>query len=267
MENKDILLVAKILFNHRLNKTGLTKLPENLIPKSIEESYEIQNELKILYLTLKDNYCIGKKVGCTNKFAQEQVNIFEPFYGNLFSKFTDLSGCTLKSSKFFKPFIEPEISFRVKEDININKAPFTNSNSLDLFDMMIPSIELVDFRFGDNIKDVGINNLIVSNGASEFYIQGRGNYNLSEINLENQIVKLFINNKLIDEGNTNLVLGNPIKSAIWLINKLSQLGEPMLKGQFITTGTCTKAIPLPSNEVIDVKADFGKLGCVEFKYN
>ena len=266
MEDKKILLAANILFNHRLNKTGLTQLPENLIPKSIEESYKIQNELKILYLTLSGNYCVGKKVGCTNKFAQEQVNIFEPFYGNLFSKFTELGGCTLKSSKFFKPFIEPEISFRIKEDININKAPFTYSDSLNLFDIMIPSIELVDFRFGDNIKDVGINNLIVSNGASEFYIQGDKNYDLSEINLENQIVKLFINNKLIDEGNTNLVLGNPINSAIWLINKLSQLGEPMLEGQFITTGTCTKAIPLTSDYVCNVKADFGKLGCVEFKY-
>ena len=266
MEDKNILLAANILFNHRLNKTGLAKLPINLIPKSIEESYKIQNELKILYLTLNNNICIGKKVGCTNKFAQEQVKIFEPFYGNLFSRFSDISGCTLKSSKFFKPFIEPEISFRIKEDININKAPFSDSDSLNLFDIMMPSIELVDFRFGDNIKDVGINNLIVTNGASEFYIRGEQSFNLDEINLKDQIVKLFINNELIDSGNTNLVLGNPINSAIWLINKLSELGEPMLQGQFITTGTCTKAISLPSEGVCNVKADFGNLGCVEFEY-
>ena len=84
MQDKNILLAANILFNHRLNKTGLKKLPSNLNPRTIEESYKIQNELKILYLTLNNNICIGKKVGCTNKFAQEQVNIFEPFYGNLF---------------------------------------------------------------------------------------------------------------------------------------------------------------------------------------
>jgi len=266
MEDKNILLAANILFNHRLNKTGLTKLPSNLIPKSIEESYKIQNELKILYLTLNNNICIGKKVGCTNKFAQEQVNIFEPFYGNLFSKFSDISGCILKSSKFFKPFIEPEISFRIKTDININKAPFNNSDSFNLFDCIIPSIELVDFRFGNNIKDVGINNLISTNGASEFFIKGEKTYKLNEINIENQIVNLFINNKVVDSGNTNLVLGNPINSAIWLINKLSKLGEPMLEGQIITTGTCTKAIPIPSDGVCNIKADFGKLGTVEFDY-
>jgi len=264
MENKNILLAASLLFNHRLNKTGLKNLPINLIPQTIEESYEIQRELKILYLTLKNNFTIGKKIGCTNKIAQSQVNIFEPFYGNLFSKFSDISGCKLKSTKFFKPFIEPEISFRLREDININKSPYLFKDAVNLFDFMFPSIELVDFRFGSNIKDVGINNLIVSNGASEYYIKSNKYYKLDEINLENHTVKLFVNNKIVEEGNTNLVLGNPINSAIWLINKLSEFGEPMLKGQFITTGTCTKAIEAKKNSL--VKADFGKLGCVEFEY-
>ena len=42
------------------------------------------------------------------------------------------------------------------------------------------------------------------------------------------------------------VLGNPINSGLWLINRLAELGEPMLKNQFITTGTCTKAVPFIS---------------------
>jgi 2-keto-4-pentenoate hydratase len=264
MENKNILLAANILFNHRLNKTGLKILPTHLIPKSIEEAYEIQSELKILYLTLSNNYTIGKKVGCTNKFAQEQVNIFEPFYGNLFSKFSDYSGCKLKFSKFFRPFIEPEISFRLKNDININKAPFKFENSMDLFDSMLPSIELVDFRFGDNIKDVGIKNLIISNGASEYFIKGTTLFDINHINLTNQEVNLFINDKLVEKGNTNLVLDNPINSAIWVINKLAKNGEPMLKGQFISTGTCTKAYSLKKDSF--VKANFGSLGTVEFEF-
>ena len=81
MNNNNILLAANILFNHRLNRTSIkNNLPLKLIPENIEDAYKIQNELKILYLTLKDNYIIGKKVGCTNKIAQKQVNIFEPFY-------------------------------------------------------------------------------------------------------------------------------------------------------------------------------------------
>ena len=265
MNNKNTLLAANILFRHRLNKTGLKRLPEELSPKNISDAYKIQNELKILYLTLKDNITIGKKIGCTNSYAQQQVNIFEPFYGNLFSKYCEKNGCNLKSSSFYKPFIEPEISFRLKNDIDINEAPFSIKDSNHLFDKMFPSIEIVDFRFGENIKEVGILNLIISNGASEFYIMSEKYFLIDEINLENQKVTVLIDDKIVEEGNTKLVLDNPLNSAIWVINKLASNGEPMLKGQFITTGTCTKAIPLKKNSKI--KAFFGDLGSVEFIYN
>ena len=265
MNDKDILLAADILFNHRLNKSGLKSLPKKLAPRTIKESYKIQNELKILYLTLKDNICIGKKVGCTNEIAQKQIGIFEPFYGNLFSKFQNFSGCKLKSKKFFKPFIEPEISLVIKDDININDAPFKIKDADNLFEFIIPSIEIVDFRFGENIKDVGINNLISTNGAAEYWVKSDNNYSLNSVDLNNHKINLYIDGNLTEVGNTNAVLGNPLNSGIWLINKLSELGEPMLKGQFITTGSCTKAVPFTPNT--NIVADFGTLGRVEINYN
>ena len=264
MDNKYILLAANKLFNHRLNKTGLKSLPNNCIPQDATEAYKIQNELKILYLSMSENFCIGKKVGCTNKLAQEQINVYEPFYGNLFFRFSEFSGCQLKLRNFYKPFIEPEISFRIKEDININNAPFEISDSNKLFDSIVPSVEIVDFRFGKNIKEVGINNLISTNGASEFWVSGRKHFVINRINLEDQVIKLYLNNNLIEEGNTNNVLNNPINSALWIINKLAYNGEPMLKGQYISTGTCTKAMPIISKG--SIKADFGKLGTVELNY-
>ena len=62
MNDKDILLAADILFNHRLNKTGLKSLPKTLTPNRIIDAYKIQNELKILYLTLKDNIIKQNKI-------------------------------------------------------------------------------------------------------------------------------------------------------------------------------------------------------------
>jgi len=57
---------------------------------------------------------------------------------------------------------------------------------------------------------------------------------------------------------------SPLNSALWLINKISIKGETLLKGQFITTGTCTKAHELIPNSKIS--ADFGQYGKVEFFY-
>ena len=45
---------ANILFNCRINKKRLDKLPIDCIPKNIEEAYKIQDELKTKYLTIKE---------------------------------------------------------------------------------------------------------------------------------------------------------------------------------------------------------------------
>ena len=81
---ENIKEASKILFEHRLNKTGLISL-KDLEPKTINDAYEIQKNLKLRYLELKDNFCIGEKIGCTSLVAQKQMNIKEPFYGNLFN--------------------------------------------------------------------------------------------------------------------------------------------------------------------------------------
>ena len=256
---------ANILFNCRLNKIRLDKLPIDCIPNNIEEAYKIQDELKILYLTLKDNYTIGKKVGCTNKLAQKQINVKEPFYGNLFSKYSSISGCKLKFNNFSKPYMEPEFSFRIKEDINIANAPFTLDQIADLTDAVMGSVEIVDFRFNMKFKDIGINNLISTNAASEYWIKGLKELRLKEINLSNHPVKVFINDKLAEEGNSSNVLENPLNSLLWLINKLSLKGEALLKDNVVSTGTCTVAIPLEKNS--NVSVDFANMGNIDFQIN
>ena len=197
MKEKYFSKTANILYNHRINATGLNELPIECIPSNNEEAYKIQDELKKKYLSLKDNYLIGKKVGCTNKKAQEQIKVQEPFMGNLFSKYSSKSGCILLSKNFFKPYLEPEFSFRIKEDINIAKAPFTLNQIINLVDTVMGSIEIVDFRFTKELKEIGINNLISTNGASEYWIKGKEEFNLNEINLSNHPVKVFINNELL----------------------------------------------------------------------
>ena len=60
-------------------------------------------------------------------------------------------------------------------------------------------------------------------------------------------------------------MDSPLNSALWLINKIAQKGETLLKGQFISTGTCTKAHELSPKT--KVSADFGEFGKIEFNYN
>ena len=264
MKKENVIAASKILFNAKLNAQQLIDLNTKIKPKNIFEAYQIQDELKINYLSLKNNITIGKKVGCTNKEAQDQVGIHEPFHGNLFSNFSNINECSIKSKNFSNPYIEPEISFMIKQDIDISKYPFSIDDQNKLFEGFVCSIEIVDFRFKKPINEIGIENLIATNGASDYWIKGKILYKLNEINFHDNPVSLYINNNLVEKGNVKNVLKNPLNSAIWLINDLSKKGFCMLKGQYISTGSCTKAFKIKPNQKITAK--FNNLETLKFNY-
>ena len=152
----------------------------------------------------------------------------------------------------------------MSNSINYKKAPYTLDNIKNLLDGILCSIEIVDFRFQKPLSDIGVINLITTNGASDYWIHNDKIFNVDEIDLSDFEVSLFIDNEFQEKGNTKNVLDNPLNAVLWLINTLCKKGEPMLKHQFVSSGSCTKAYKLTRSSKI--KADFGKLGTIEFQY-
>ena len=264
MDISKINKAAEILYNSRINLKRIEKLPEDCTPQTLNEAYNIQDELVNKYLKVdNNNSLIGKKIGCTNKAAQIQLNINESFFGNMFSKNISKSKCTINSENYFSPFVEPEFSFVMKDELNILKAPYKPEIVYESISAILPSIELVDSRFKDWTA-VGVKNLIADNAVHAHWIYGEEINNLNSINFNNHSVDLLINGKLIDKGNSNNVMGNPINSLTWLINNLALMDKVLPKNHYISTGTCTKAIPISKGD--NIVADFGKLGTVGFVY-
>ena len=264
MDISKINKAAEILYNSRINLKRIKKLPEDCVPQSFKEAYDIQDELANKYLKVdKNNSLIGKKIGCTNKAAQVQLNINESFFGNMFSKNISKSKCTIKSENYVSPFVEPEFSFLMKNELDSSKAPYSPDIVYESISAVLPSIELVDSRYED-WTSIGVNNLIADNAVHAHWIYGDEIKDLNFFNFNNHSVDLFINGKLIDRGNSNNVMGNPINSLTWLINNLALIGKSLPKNYYVTTGTCTPAIPIEKGN--NVMADFGKLGNVSFIY-
>ena len=255
---------ANILYNSRINLEKIKELPKDCTPTSPIEAYLIQEELTNIYLSAGDgNKLIGKKVACTNKAAQIQLNVKESFYGNIFSNSTTKSNKNINPIFFFNPFVEPEFSFLMKNELDVSKAPYSTNDVYNSISEVLPSIELVDSRYEDWTK-IGVNNLIADNAVHAHWVFGNSIKNLNLFNFNNHSVDLFINDKLIEKGNSNNVMENPINSLTWLINNLALSGKSLPKNYYVTTGTCTKAIPISTGD--NVTADFGKLGIVNFTF-
>ena len=252
MNKEDIQEASKILFEHRLNKTGLSSL-KNLEPQTIDEAYAIQDNLKLRYLELKDNICIGKKIGCYISNCTRGFKYERTFLWKFIHRYSLKNALKLNAKNFFEPYAEPEISFRIKEDIDISKAPYSIDDIDLLLDGLVCSIEINDFRFAKPLSEIGARNVISTNGASEFWLRNEKIYNINDVNLNDLEVTLYIDNKIMDSGNTKNVLNNPLNAALWLINNLAKKGETLLKGQFISSGSCTKPSKIYSGNHIKAR--------------
>ena len=262
MENSKINKAADILYNSRVNLKKIKELPKSCTPKSIQEAYAIQDELTKRYLSASEKtLIIGKKIGCTNDAAKIQLNINESFYGNMFSNNISKSNTIINPNKYFSPFVEPEFSFVMKNELDVSKAPYSSNIVYESILAVLPSIELVDSRYED-WTNIGVNNLIADNAVHAHWIYGDEIKDLNFFNFNNHSVDLFINEKFIEKGNSSAVMGNPINSLTWLINNLALIGKSLPKNYIVSTGTCTKAIPIAVGD--KVTADFGNLGNVSF---
>mgnify|MGYP001186744599 CR=1 FL=1 len=269
MNKEKIKKASDILYDSRIKMNRISNLPNDCVPQSKEDAYAIQENLIKNYISNDKNISsIGKKIGCTNKEAQKQINITEPFYGTILSKYALKNNSTINVENFFEPYIEPEFSFKLNKDIDISMAPysppfpFSLNEIYESIDSIIPSLEIVDSRF-DNWTNVGVNNLIADNGANAFWIQGDEKKNIDKYNLTDHSVSVYFNDKLIKEGNSAMVLENPLNSLTWLINTLVMQGKKIPKNSYISTGTCTPAIPF--NRGINISADFYSLGKVSIE--
>ena len=193
MDNSKINKAAETLYNSRVNLKRIRELPKDCIPKSIKEAYDIQDELANRYISAdKNTLLIGKKIGCTNKAAQVQLNIKESFFGNMFSNNISKSNCIINSEKYFSPFVEPEFSFVMKNELDISKAPYNPQIVYESVSAVLPSIELVDSRFED-WTIIGVSNLIADNAVHAHWIYGNEKKNLNHFNFNNHSVDIFIN--------------------------------------------------------------------------
>ena len=264
MDNFKINKAADILYNSRINLKRIKELPKDCAPKSTQEAYAIQDELTKKYLSAKEKtLIIGKKIGCTNNAAKIQLNIRESFFGNIFSNNISKSNTIINSNKYFSPFVEPEFSFVMKNELDVSKAPYSSNIVYESILAVLPSIELVDSRYEDWTR-VGVNNLIADNAVHAHWVYGIETKDLNSFDFNNHSVDLFINGKFIEKGNSSAVMGNAINSLTWLINNLATVGKVLPKNYYISTGTCTKAIPISKGD--KVTADFGKLGTVDFDF-
>ena len=121
---------------------------------------------------------------------------------------------------------------------------------------MAPSLEIIDSRIAD--WTLTLCDTIADNASSGRLVLGAARVPIDQVDLGNTEATLSIDGRVVDSGNTNAVLGNPLIALAWLANKVHEFGVVLQAGHVVLPGSCTGAHGVSAGDT--VYAEFETLG-------
>jgi 2-oxo-hept-3-ene-1,7-dioate hydratase len=245
---------AKALFDAHVTVKQIDPISKQYPGADVEDAYAIARG--VVDLKLKAGRVIkGHKVGLTSKAMQSMASAKEPDYGTLTDDYFRYEGATVKRSDMNRPLVEVEIAFVMKHAL---KGPGVNAaDVISATDYILPCLEIVDSRQTSGGPGPLIDT--ISDAAScGFVVLGGNPRKLHQVDVRRIGAVLLINGSQEQSGVAAAVMGNPISSVAWLINKLSEFGVGVEAGQTILSGSFVKAIPFGAGDTLT--AIFDTLG-------
>ncbi len=217
---------------------------------------------------------IGHKIGLTSRAMQISSQIDEPDYGTLLDDmlYTAQAGQVLEIpvKNFIAPRVEVELAF-------VLKAPLVGPNVtvedvLAATEYITPAIEIIDARIEqfdrhtkvmrkvyDTISDNAANaGIVIGAGGPAFKADPRSTNRpwCGAILRQNGAVE--------ETGLAAGVQGDPAIGIAWLANKLAPWGERLEAGEIVLAGSFTRPVAAKAGDLFE--ADYGPLGCLNFKF-
>jgi len=205
---------------------------------------------------------IGFKAGATNKNVWKKLKVPKPFFSFLYDERTYKSGSKVLFQKNLLG-AELELAFKIKNEVFFYKKKITKNNVSKFILGITPAIEIVGFR--QKISTIDCFSRMVSDfGLNVAFVYGKlRKYSLKKItNIKTRLINETTGQKY--DGNTNVVLGNPINSLIWLLNQIKKSKMFLSFDFWVTSGSTTQIAPLRnSTKLIGI---IENLGTIKIKF-
>lgn len=246
----DVLSTADILIAAR-REDAIVTLAEP--PETLDESYAVQDAI----IARIGNPVLGWKAAFTNAVAMERMKTDEPAFGPLFEEWVYRSGEDVATPENCWRRIECEYAFRLDRGLPARGDPYTVDEVRNAVGSLHPAIEIVHSRVAGAV-DLGARVLVADHCVNYAFVYGQGVRDWQGLDLIDQPVTLSVDGEVAARGSGAEVMGDPVESLVWLVNRLSERGRDLTPGALVTTGSCTGMHPVPRR--CRLVADFGPLG-------
>lgn len=202
----------------------------------------------------------GYKAGLTGKMARWWFDIDDPVFGVIPASGLRKSGDVIPEPEGRHMLLETEIAFVAGARID---KPVADVAALKvLIRGVAPVIEAPAGGFPSSQKrKLTVTDLVANNVSAHVLIVGV-EQSAEGLNLAKMAGVMKRDGKEISNGTGADVMGDPWKSALWLVNVAVGQGRVIEPGHYLSTGVIGDRIESQPGQYV---ADFGKLGTIEFE--
>jgi 2-keto-4-pentenoate hydratase len=246
---------ADVLWTAWSSGERIAALPADVRPRDTAEGAAAQ-----LALGAHAGPSYGWKIAATTTAGQAHIGVTDPLPGLLFERFRHEPGDELTSDDMHMRVVEAEFAYRIGSDVAPDAGP---DDIIAAVDGLHLAVEVPDSRF-TRYETVGAPQLLADCACAGRFVLGPEVPGWSELDLSTWATAVWINGAQAATGSGGNVMGDPRTALAWVADDLRRYGRGLRAGEIVTTGTTT--VPVPVGPGDEVRADFGELGEVAFRF-
>ena len=215
---------------------------EPLGPALGQAPYEVQRAAVELRARRLGSAPVGYKVALTSPVTQAALGTDEPAIGRLLAADVLPTGSTVALDSMFSPVLEAELVFRVRRDLPPNASAGQLARGCDV----AAGLECPDSRypdwFGGEYPVLGLADVIADNCLTGLVVVGGTWLPVTDVDLPAVRATLSIDGEEVASGTGAAVLGDPLRSLVWLSAHLAASGRTLTAGTVVSAGTLTPPV-------------------------
>lgn len=175
---------------------------------------------------------VGRKIGLTSVAVQAQLGVDQPDFGMLFDHMALADGEEIPFDRTQQPKVEAEIALVLERDLLHERH--TIADIIGAVAYALPAIEVVGSRIAN--WDIRLADTVADNASSGLFVLGSRPVKLDAFDVIGCGMVMERSGDPVSVGAGAACLGNPLNAAIWLANKMAQVGSPLRAGDIVLTG-------------------------------
>lgn len=225
----------------------------------LDTAYRVQQLLVDRMLAAGDSVA-GYKAGLTGRLARWWFDIDAPVFGVIMRSGLRHSGDTVTVPRGRRMLLETELDLVAGARID---APVADVAALKpLIRGVAPAIEAPAGGFPESeTRKLTVTDIVANNVSAHVLIVGKERP-ADGLILPQLQATLSRDGKQLSKGTGADAMGDPWRSALWLVNVAIGQGRVIEPGQYLSTGVIGKRIEAEPGRYV---ADFGTLGRIEFE--